>query len=724
MAQNNLNEVADTDLGYGQIFAILLRQRFWFLGVFCLVLALATVRALGQETMYQSSLQLLVEPTYQGKKQRIYGDQEQFKEQLTDSNVEIDNITQLALMQSSKLIQRAVNLLQPKYQDITVEEIRESLKVSAVVSKSERDKVPTKIFEATYSANAAIKTQDVLIAMQKVYQEYNLEQQQQRLAKGLAFIDEQLPKIRQSVTQAEVALEKFRQNQNLIEPETQAKGLIEELNQIAQERRTTQAQYREAEARYKVLQQQVASSPQKAIVASRLSESTRYQNLFNEIQKIELELAKQRLRFTDENPVIQNLLQERQDLLALVEQEGKRTLADNRAQISATKESSLGAGQLGEADVKRASQLLETQTNLLGLSARDRTLAQKEQQLRLTLNQFPSLLAQYNRLQPEIQLRRDTLQQLEKARQELSLEIARGGFDWQVVEEPLLGEPIGLTTKQNILIGAVAGLMLASAAAFIREMFDNSIHSLDQLKQQINLPLLGSPELSKTQKHEPVIKLAFGEPTISPPLKMQVVYQHPSWESLDLVYKNIQLQNSVSTLKALTITSPVADESQSTLALGLAISAARLNQRVLLIDANLRSPRLHEQVNISNDWGLSTLLESDATVPIQKHIPSSDIYIDILPSGPLLTDPVHLLSSQRMKDLMTVFQQHYDLVLLNVAPILGTVDAILTASFCQGVVLVVSIGRVTKSELRETTELLSKSTPLGIVANLIKPKFL
>ncbi len=732
VVESNLHTGTETDPGYGQLFAILIRRRFWLLGVLCTVLALATVKALKEKPTYQSSLRLLVEPNYQSKQQGEAKADKQF----ADSNVEIDNATQLSLMQSTQLIQKAVDLLRPGYPDIGVEEIKESLSVTQF--KAGKDEVETKIFEATYIAGDPIKTQKVLEAMQRVYLDYNREQQRLRLARGLAFVDNQLPKVHQSVTQAEAALEKFRTSQNLIEPEEQAKALSAALNNVEQERRTNQAQYQEFQARYNALQQQLASSPQQALVSTRLSQSSRYQTLLNEIQKTDLAIAQQRQRFTDDNPIIQKLVSQRNEQLTLLQKEGQRTLEGNSAQAIGTGESLLKEGQLGQTDLNLANQLLELETNLQGLRAREQTLAQKEQQFRAGLERFPRLLAEYNRLQPNIKLQRDTLEQLEKARQELSLEIARGGFDWQVVEEPQLGLQTGPKTQQTILLGAVVGLMLGGVAAFGREMVDDSVHSSDELKQQVALPLLGvTPELSPAGKNsgsiiklpfgkpqalapwgsEPIIKLPFGKPQVLAPWTIEVIHWPSSWESLDLIYKNIQLLNSVSTFNSLTITSALPGEGKSTLALGLAISAARLNQRVLLIDADLRHPTLHTQLNLPNEYGLSTLLTGDATVPIQSSIQSSDSYIDILTSGPIPADPVNLLSSYRMKELIAAFEQSYDLVLLDAAPVLGMVDAILAASCCQGVVLVARIGRVTKTELTEATAMLNKLNAIGVVAN-------
>lgn len=732
MANSNLITVPETDPGYGQLFAILIRRRLWLIGVFCLILAIATVKAFTTKPIYRSSLQLLVEPNYQGKEQ---DGQNGTDKQIVDPNIEVDSVTQLSLMQSSQLLQNALNMLKPEYSDLTIKDMKKTLSVTQLQGQGGETK--TKIFEATYTDNDPVKTQKVLQAVRQVYLDYNREQQKLRLTKGLAFIDNQLPSVRQSVAQSEAALEQFRKNQHLIDPEVQSKALTDALNTLQQERKNNQAQYQELLATYNTLQQQIASSPKQAVASSRLSQSTRYQTLLNEIQKTDLAIAEQRRRFTDDNPVIQKLLFQRQQQLALLHTEGQRSLGENTSQLTDRGESLLAEGQFGENDLNLVSKLLETQTNLLALKAREQTLAHKEQQLRAELDRFPNLLAQYNRLQPEIKLNRDTLEQLEKARQELSLELARGGFDWQVVEEPLLGEKIGPKKVQILLLGTVAGLMLGGIAAFVRETIDDSVRTSEELERQIALPLLGmTPELPKSKKSEPsfslpfgkpqhweattsqpIIKLPFGKPPILAPWTIEVIHWPPSWESLDLIYKNIQLLNSVSRLGSLMLTSALPGEGKSTLALGLAISAARLNQRVLLIDADLRHPTLHEKLNLPNDYGLSTLLSSNTSLPIKSSIHSSSPYIDILTSGPIPSDPANLLSSPRMGELLAAFEQTYDLILLDAPPVLGLVDAVLTASFCRGVVLIARIGQVSRTELTQATAMLSKLNLIGVVAN-------
>ncbi|HCF27884.1 MAG TPA: capsular biosynthesis protein [Cyanobacteria bacterium UBA11049] len=710
--EHNLPINTETDGGYGQLFSVLMRRRFWLLGVLGSVLTIATVFTLISKPTYQSTMQLLIEPNYQGKRDT---DAQRPSQQYAESGVKIDDYaTQINVMRSSLLLQRAADILRPEYPTITAKEIKANLKLRQVLE----EKVNTKIVEATYTANDPVKAEKVLEAVYKVYQIYNREQQQQRLQKGLKFINEQIPVVSKTVDQAENKLEQFRKNYNLIDPEQQATAVSQSLNAIAQERQVIRAQYKDLQARYNALQQQLARSPQQALAASRLSQSSRYQTLLNELQKTELALSQRRVTFTDEDPQVKKLLEQRQNTIEMLKSEGGRVVGKEQAQSGSTGENILTQGQLGGIDLNLTNQLVDVQTNLNALRARDVSLEQTQKQLRTDLNRFPVLLAEYNRLQPLLQINRNKLQQLLQAQQELSLEIARGGFDWQALEEPKQGQQIGPNLKLNLLLGLVAGLMLGGVAAFLREAVDDSVHTSEELEKQVELPLLGmTPELPKNKLAKPQISLPFGKPHLLAPWTVQVSNWPPTWESLDLIYKNIQLMNELASFKSLMVTSAVAGEGKSTLALGLALSAARLHQRVLLIDADLRRPNLHEMLSLPNEQGLSTLLSSDATLPGQGVIQSSGAFIDILTAGPLPSDPANLLSSQRMRELIAEFEKNYDLILLDAPPVLGMVDAMIAASLCTGVVLVSRVGQVTKTELTQARAMLNKLNVIGVVAN-------
>ena len=720
MAVNQL-DMHETDPGYGQLFTVLMRRWPWILGTLLSTLAIAAVYTMLKQPTYQSSMQLLIEPNYQGKKDGVTPNQ------FADTNLEMDNSTQLIQMRSSHLLQRAVNLLKPKYPKLEVEQVQSNL----VLKQIEEEQVKTKVVQAVYTDDDPVKTQRVLQAIQRVYQDYNREQQKLRLTKGLAFINEQLPVLGKQVLGTEKALEQFRKQQNLVDPEQQSQSLIDSLKELKQDQQKNRAEVQAALARYQDLQKQLSRSPQQSLTAARLSQAPRYQALLNELQKIDLALAQQRTRFTENSPVIQKLVEQRQRQQALLTTETQRVLGNSSTSLTSSRpEALLKDAQMGDTELTLVNQLAEARNTWVALQSRGQSLDRSVQSLEAELRRFPTLLAQYGRLQPEVKLSRDTLEQLLKARQELALEIARGGFDWQMVEAPKPGRKIGPKLKQNLLLGAVAGLMLGCVIAFIRDGMDDAVHTPDDLKNLSELPLLGMiPELpyAKTKKLS-----SADSPLLIPSLRdrpagemVTSLEQIMPWvlfrESLDLVYKNIQLLSTTTKVHSLVVTSALAGEGKSTIALGLAMSAARLHQRVLLIDADLRRPSLHKQLDLPNDQGLSTLLAGATMMPNKRSIQISSLYTDIpisvLTSGPTPTDPAKLLSSQRMSELMAFFEQSYDLVVVDAPPVLGIVDAMLAASFCDGVVLVERIGQVTRTDLIQTTAMLNKHRVIGVVAN-------
>ncbi|MGB6300188.1 MAG: polysaccharide biosynthesis tyrosine autokinase [Rivularia sp. (in: cyanobacteria)] len=709
----HVNPAADSEPGYGQLFAVLIRRFPWFLIVF-----LASVGGgyyVYQRTppSYKSYINFLVEPNYQGEGTG------QDKNQFTDSNVKIDIDTQLKLMKKSSLIKQAVEKLKPEYPQITVKDIKGSLSLDQL--RSEDDDAATKIVQVEYTAKDPQQTQRVLEAIREVYLDFNKEQQKKRLRDGLRVIREQKKKETDKLNLAESQLLRFRNSQGgLTDPQTQAQANENALNNIQQERRTTHNQYKEAQARLNSLQEQLKRTPQNALVSSRLSQSTRYQGLLNEIQTTELAIAQANLRFTAEHPDVKKLKEQLAEQKQLLQQEVGRALGGSNIGASNVNSGELlNQGQLSQTDLNLASSLVETQTNLLALRARDQSLAQNEQLLQQELRKFPRLLAEYNRLQPQVERSRNRLQELLTAEQEVEQELDKGGFNWEVVEEPQQGDRLGPNLQQNLLLGGVVGLMLGGIAAFAREAGDDAVRTTAEIEKQFAIPLLGTtPKLPAAKTKESIFKLPFGKPEVLAPWTIQVLQSPPRWESLDLIYKNIELLNSVSAFKSLMITSALPDEGKSALALGLAMSAARLHKKVLLIDANLRDPSVHKHLNLPNEQGLSTLLTSDVALPSQITLQSSgSSYIDILTAGPVPEDPANLLSSPRMEDLMSAFEESYDLVILDASAVLGLVDALLTASTCRGVIMVASIGGVTRTQLAQATAMMGKLNLLGVVAN-------
>jgi polysaccharide biosynthesis transport protein len=722
MPQNNIAlynnsalTTAEPDPGYGQLLAVLGRRKMWFIGVFFATLTTAATVTLVMRPTYRSSMQMMVESNY--KERRSPNDT---RPSFADPNFETDAATQVNLMRSPELLERAIAQLKTRYPDLTVRKLTKRLAIAQVQEQRGNDKVPTSLVSIEYIEHDRVKTREVLKALQKVYQEYNLEQQRLRLSKGLSFINDQIPQVESKVNQAEAELKRFRQAQDLVNPEQQSKALVESLAELRKEQQRNRSNLAASRAQYFALQQQLAQSPKQAAIAARLSQSKRYQDMLSEIQKTEIALVQQQLRFTDQSPAVQQLAEQRARQQGLLWREAQQVLGADAGTVAPSADALVQIGQMGENDLKFASDLTQAQVDFYSAQSREQALAQSEEQLRGELKRFPALLSEFNRLQPNVNLSRETLQELQKARQELSLEIARGGFDWQVVENPRIGRQIGPSWLKNLLVGAAAGLMLGAASAFWRESKDDSIRTSEDLTKQTSIPLLGMvPELPMSELMP--IQNAEVQATVTESDMLQVLHWAPFRESLDLIYKNLQLLTDGSPMRSLVVTSALAGEGKSTIALGLAISAARLHQRVLLIDADLRRPGLHRQLQLPNDQGLSTLLSSEdrslAQTAIQPASTYSDLPISVITAGPTPSDSVKLLSSKRMKDLMSTFEEHYDLIIVDSPPVLGMVDSLLAASFCDGTLLVGRMGQVNKNEVAQAVQSLDRLNLVGVIAN-------
>ncbi|MGD1913714.1 MAG: GumC family protein [Rivularia sp. (in: cyanobacteria)] len=707
-----------------QLSTIIYRRGWLIIGVASIVMSVATILSVVIKPMRESSMQILVSSNiYQGT--RTPYNQNDLNNNFTDSNIEVvDYTAQLEFMRSTKLIARAVQLLRPIYQDIRVEDIKgkKGEKAPLTVTQIQRgtgsNKIPSEVFEVSFQDKDPVKTQRVLQALQVIYQQFNKEQQKERLSKGLAFVNERLPKIKQQVIESETNLERFRKKYNVVDPQVQSTILLESIAAVKKELNTTTAQLKDVQARYKNLEQQIAASPRNAVLSSRLSQSTRYQSLLDEIQKTELALAEQRQRFTDNSPTVQKLLEQRQSQLALLRQERGRSLGARAELLNNTAQPLLTKGQLAGIDLKLVEDMIQLQTNALGLRANQQSLIESERQLRLELNKYPALIAQYNRLLPEVASNRKTLSGLMEVRQSLALKIAQGGFDWQILEQPDKGTKIGNSKILILLAGAVTGPILGIALALILELFNDTIYTPQELTKLTKVRLLGKiPKLPPHRERRKLLGLPLGKWHSPYPSFSEAIAYLPCHETLDMAYQNIQILKYPLHCQSLMITSALPGEGKSTSTLGLAVSAARMHQRVLVIDANLRNPSLHSTLELSNDWGLSLLLLEETNGPISDYVQPVHPAIDILTGGPIPDDTVKLLSSRRMKELLDIFTRNYDLVLIDASSILDTVDARILASLCNGIIMVERMGKIRQSELVQATEILDNLNLVGIIAN-------
>ncbi|MDJ0676476.1 MAG: polysaccharide biosynthesis tyrosine autokinase [Calothrix sp. MO_167.B42] len=709
-----------------KIFAIIHRRRWLILGVSGAIVSLAISMTMMAKPKYQGSMQVMVSANSYQKQENKEGENIEEK-QPDEEDYLIDYTSQQKLMTSSKLMNKLVDLLRSQYPDITVEEIKGKLgdrsfniplAVTPIPVKDRgNNQVASQVFEVSFRGENPVKVKNILSGMAQVYKDYNLEQQKQRLAQGLTLVNHLLPKIKQDLKLAEVKLAKFRQRNNFLDPTIQSKILLESLANVENKLQTTRAEIKDLQARQNHLQKKLSDSAPNAVISFRLSKSPRYQNLLTEIQKTETSLAEERKRYTDDAPSVKELLQKSRSQKNLLRQEMEKELGKSTTKTIGDSKSFFKQESLGEVELNLMQELSQVQTKISGLRANENSLMASAKKINTELNKYPQLVAEYNRLLPEVETHRKTLETTLQRQQSLALQAAQSGFDWQIVEEPQQIVAMGNGKLLNLLSGVLVAPILGIVVALSWELFDDVIYSVQDLRKLKQLRILGTVnKVPGPNQQKKTLFLPWGQtnnraavPTDFAPL--------PNHESLDMVYQNIQLVNSTLPFKSLMLTSAKSGEGKSTLALGLAVSAARMHQRVLVIDVNLRNPHLHDALNLTNDAGISLLLLEDNNAGFKDYIQPVHPAIDILTAGVVAEDPVKLLSSQRMKELIEFFEHHYDLVLIDAPSMLGTVDARIIASVCDRIAIVGCMGKLTKTELAQATEILNDVNLMGIIAN-------
>ena len=192
----------------------------------------------------------------------------------------------------------------------------------------------------------------------------------------------------------------------------------------------------------------------------------------------------------------------------------------------------------------------------------------------------------------------------------------------------------------------------------------------------------------------------------------------PAAEAYRTLRTNIQFSSLDKPLHTLLATSTAPDEGKSTTLANLAITMAQAEQRVVLVDCDLRRPSLHTFFDLPNDLGLTTMIlaQEDAPPPLQ---PTSVPGLSLLASGPLPPRPADILGSRRMEAVIARLRAEADIVLFDTPPVVAVTDAAVLATKVDGVLLVFQAGQTSRERARQARQILEKvkANIVGVVLN-------
>ncbi len=258
----------------------------------------------------------------------------------------------------------------------------------------------------------------------------------------------------------------------------------------------------------------------------------------------------------------------------------------------------------------------------------------------------------------------------------------------------------------NMMLALIGGSVLAIALVFFFEYADNRIKSPNEIKAHLGLPFLGmipgvTDEIEGTPLLDNGVNAGFAE-------------------AFRMVRTNLVFSSVDAGSQTICITSSGPGEGKTLVGSNIAVALGQTGQRVLLIDADMRRPRVHEVFEMPQEPGLSNLLVGDTkTADAVKQTRSKGLWV--LPAGRIPPNPAELLGSTRFKDFVTTVSQHFDWVVIDSPPVMAVADAAVIANIVSGVVFVVGAEMTSRTVARTAVEQLAnaRGRVIGAVLNRV-----
>lgn len=269
--------------------------------------------------------------------------------------------------------------------------------------------------------------------------------------------------------------------------------------------------------------------------------------------------------------------------------------------------------------------------------------------------------------------------------------------------------PVVPQTTRNIALGAVVGLLLGIGLAVLRDRLDNTVKDRREAVEATQAAVIGSVPFDSDRPSHPLV--SFGEGHSS------------SAEAYRQIRTNLQFLDVDKPPQAIVITSAVPNEGKSTTALNLAFALGESGHRVLLVEADLRRPRLARYLQLVENVGITNVLSGAAELEDVLQ-PTINPAVTVLAAGPHPPNPSELLGSSRLQALLVTLRSRYDYIVFDAPPLLPVTDGAVLTALADGAILVARHGHTEREKLARAAENLRTvdGRLLGTILNMVPAK--
>jgi polysaccharide biosynthesis transport protein len=715
---DNLPEISETvEIDLQKIVQILKRHWLFGTGIFAALMLIILLVIVRQKPSYQASGTVLVEKP---ENQSLLG--------LGINVGDLDSlqgtapvVTQTELIKAVPLIQQTIDKLSLTDSDgspLIPEDFLKRLRIESVPRAD--------ILKVTYTGKDPQETAEVINTVMQIYVNDNLKINRTKVTATRKFIEQQLPRVEESVREIEGAVRRFNETNRIVSLEDESKAAIDISTTLDQSLVDVGSKLAGASARSEELRQKIEIDPQQATTRIALSQSSGVQTALKEYQDLQRQLAEQLTRYKPGYPAIEQL-QRQVDAARSIVQRRAGEIAPNQPTATLS-----GADlQMGQFKTELVSNYVNAEVQRIDLLNQFNSLSNSRSVQERRMNRLPRLKSQQSELQRRLQASQTTFQALLTQLQEIKIAEQQTIGNARIVsaaappQKPTLLTS-GLGKSVLVLVGALVSAGLGVAAIFITHLLDRKLRTMADAKEIFGYPILGMiPNYSESTLEQVTQSLSkvFQDQLAS----MQVVNskvvvrdspRSPASAAFQMLQTNIKFLSSDKRARVIIVSSSIPGEGKSEVASNLSATLAQVGRRVLLIDADMRRPRQHKMWDLASaSPGLSNLLveESQVNQVTQSLMPN----LSIIPAGTLPPNPVALLDSERMAALIQEFRQAYDYVIIDTPPLAGIADATILGKMTDGVLLVTRIGVCTLASARASRQFLKQGEQnvLGLVVN-------
>ena len=339
---------------------------------------------------------------------------------------------------------------------------------------------------------------------------------------------------------------------------------------------------------------------------------------------------------------------------------------------------------------------------------------------------------EYNNLRRDVANRRETLEALVRRQSEASSSV---GLNEVVSSNVRIVDPAEVPRRPtspdvwlNIIMSFVVSLLMGGFLAMLVEQVDNSVKTVEEMQEAAGVPSIGQIPILRPGGS----RMFLVGPVVSDPAqeaRMDLISHEESKEKISEAFRDMRTALLVSRAggapRTILVTSGHPGEGKTAIALNLALTLVQIGRRVLIVDGDLRRPRLHKVLGVSNKEGLSN--DMSDTGPVRLRLgPTRFAGLDFFPSGPLPPNPADLLDSERLAEILREIERSgYDHVVWDSPPVLAVADAAIMAGRMDVVVVVVRAGHTPRPALAQAVRRLQavKALILGTVLNQVDERY-